>query len=124
MRSYALFGYENVKLKVLGVFEAAIHPFVVGIADAASCAKFGNKSSNRIKEVRIKIQIHVSIKFTPGINPYVLSDLFFGAKPISTAQFFFLQPIRMEHFAIFLFYDWAGKIWPLGGKFGRLDGPF
>jgi len=44
----------------------------------------------------------------------------FFAKPISIAQFFFFQPMQMEHSAIFWVYDWVGKFWPLDGQFGRL----
>ena len=39
LRSYALFWLENVKLTVLGVFGAAMHPCVLWLTPR-SCAKF------------------------------------------------------------------------------------
>ena len=114
LRSYALFRLRKRKIGSFGRFRSG-DPFLCCIADAAKRRTIFVYQL----EVRIQIQIHVSIKFTPGIDPYVLF-----AKPISIAKFLFLQPIRMEHFAIFLVYDWVGKIWPLalGGQFGRLVG--
>ena len=60
------FSYENVKLEVLGAFGASI--------------RWRSKTAHNLSfvlEERIKIQIHVSKKLTPGIDPHVISDIIF-----------------------------------------------
>jgi hypothetical protein len=63
LRSYALFRLRKRKFGRFGRFRSG-DPFLCSRREAAQNWSF-------ILEVHIKIQIHVSIKFTPGIDLYV-----------------------------------------------------
>ena len=115
LRSYALFRFRKRKFGRFGRFRSG-DPFLCSRREAAQNWSF-------ILEVRIKIQIHVSIKFTPGIDLYVC---FFFANSISIAKFFFFQPMQMEHSAIFFGLRLGGQnlatgwvIWTTGWAFAH-----